>query len=56
MNAIKEELMRFHFYEKWKYPGRRRFPWKLIVQLIVIILVTTQVRQIDICKNEWMHG
>lgn len=36
----------FHFmnpFQKWKFHGRRRFPWKLITQVIVIILVTTQL-------------
>ena len=38
--------LKFHFmnpFEKWKYNKRRRFPWKLIVQMIVIILATIQV-------------
>lgn len=38
--------LKFHFmnpFEKWKYDKRRRFPWKLIVQMIVIILATIQV-------------
>ena len=49
IEQIKQEL-KFHFmnpFEKWKYPSRRRFPWKLIVQLLLILLVTTQVRQLD---------
>ena len=44
---IKEKL-RFHFmnpFQKWKYPARRRFPWKFIVQILSTILVTTQVGQ-----------
>ena len=42
---IKERL-RFHFmnpFQKWKYPARRRFPWKFIFQILSIILVTVQV-------------
>lgn len=42
---IKERL-RFHFmnpFQKWKYPARRRFPWKFILQILSIILVTAQV-------------
>ena len=45
---IKEKL-RFHFmnpFEKWKYPRKRRFPWKLLIQLISIFLVTVQVSEI----------
>ena len=44
---IKERL-RFHFmnpFQKWKYPARRRFPWKFIVQILSTILVTAQVGQ-----------
>ena len=43
---IKERL-RFHFmnpFQKWKYPARRRFPWKFILQILSTILVTAQVR------------
>jgi hypothetical protein len=45
----KEELrgiLKFHFkspFEKWNSKEHRRFPWKLLVQIICIILVTTQV-------------
>lgn len=42
---IKERL-RFHFmnpFQKWKYPARRRFPWKFIVQILSTVLVTVQV-------------
>jgi hypothetical protein len=45
MGVIKTEL-KFHFmnpFEKWKYPDRRRFPWKLLIQLIILILVTVQL-------------
>ena len=45
IQAMKEEL-NFHFmnpFQKWKNPNRRRFPWKLVIQLISIILVTIQV-------------
>ena len=44
---IKDKL-RFHFmnpFQKWKYPARRRFPWKFMVQILSTILVTAQVRQ-----------
>ena len=30
-------------FQKWKYASRRRFPWKLVVQLLSIALVTWQV-------------
>lgn len=43
---IKERL-RFHFmnpFQKWKYPARRRFPWKFILQILSTILVTAQVQ------------
>ena len=43
--CMKEELT-FHFmnpFQKWRYSKKRRFPWKLLVQLISIVLVTTQV-------------
>ena len=42
---IKEKL-RFHFmnpFQKWRYPARRRFPWKFILQILSTILVTAQV-------------
>lgn len=42
---IKKRL-RFHFmnpFQKWKYPARRRFPWKFILQILSTILVTAQV-------------
>ena len=44
---IKERL-RFHFmnpFQKWRYPARRRFPWKFIVQILSTILVTAQVSE-----------
>ena len=44
--AVMKEKLNFHFmnpFQKWKYPRKRRFPWKLLVQLCSIILVTTQV-------------
>ena len=40
------EKLNFHFmnpFQKWRYEPRRRFPWKLIVQLFSMILVTLQV-------------
>ena len=45
LKRMKEKLS-FHFmnpFEKWKYPRKRRFPWKLLVQLASIVLVTAQV-------------
>lgn len=41
-----KEKLRFHFmnpFQKWAYPPKRRFPWKLVVQLLNICLVTSQV-------------
>eukprot|EP00731_Ephydatia_muelleri_P025043 Em0017g126a len=41
-----KERLKFHFmdpFQKWDYQLRKRFPWKLIVQLISISLVTAQV-------------
>lgn len=44
-----EELktsLQFHFmnpFQKWRFAKRRRFPWKLFVQILNIILVTLQV-------------
>ena len=38
--------IRFHFmnpFEKWAYDGRRRFPWKLLLQLLNVALVISQV-------------
>ena len=40
-------VLKFHFmnpFEKWKYASKRRFPWKFVLQLASIILVTAQVR------------
>ena len=47
--------LKFHFmnpFEKWKYDKRRRFPWKLIVQMIVIILATIQVMMMMIDDDD----
>ncbi len=36
--------LKFHFmdpYQKWK--ARRKFPWKLIIQFVKVVLVTVQV-------------
>ena len=41
-----KEKLKFHFmnpFQKWRYEPRRRFPWKLIVQLTSMFLVTLQV-------------
>lgn len=38
--------LQFHFmnpFQKWRFARRRRFPWKLFVQLLNIILVTLQL-------------
>lgn len=38
--------LQFHFlnpFQKWRFAKRRRFPWKLFVQLLNIILVTLQL-------------
>ena len=40
------EVLNFHFkdpFEKWNFEKRRRFPWKLLMQIICIVLVTIQV-------------
>jgi len=40
------ERLKFHFmnpFQKWSYAKRRRFPWKLLVQIVSIFLVTLQV-------------
>ena len=45
VSEMKEKL-KFHFmnpFQKWRYEPRRRFPWKLIVQLTSMFLVTLQV-------------
>ena len=50
---IKERL-RFHFmnpFQKWKYPARRRFPWKFILQILSTILVTVQVSEYSKCNT-----
>lgn len=33
-------------FEKWNCPKHRRFPWKLLVQIICVILATAQVGNI----------
>ncbi|XP_011405686.2 PREDICTED: mucolipin-2-like isoform X2 [Amphimedon queenslandica] len=51
IEAMKSEL-KFHFmnpFQKWKYDKRRRFPWKLLVHMIVITLVTIQL---CVCAEE----
>ena len=48
-SEIKEEL-KYHFMSPWRKltnKGRRTFPCKLVVQIINIILVTTQVYIVD---------
>ena len=43
---LMKRRIRFHFmnpFEKWAYRGRRRFPWKLLLQLLNVVLVVTQV-------------
>lgn len=45
-----KEILRIHFkspFQKWSDEKRRKFPWKLAVQIISIILVTTQVLNIS---------
>lgn len=46
--------LKFHFmnpFQKWRYSKRRRFPFKLVLQLLAIILVTAQV-----CACVCMYG
>ena len=41
-----KESLQFHFmnpFQKWRFAKRRRFPWKLFVQLLNTALVTVQV-------------
>ncbi len=43
---LMREILSYHFmnpFQKWKYSSSRRFPWKLVVQIVSIILVTIQV-------------
>ena len=45
--------LKFHFmnpFQKWKYAKRRRFPFKLVLQLLAVALVTAQV-----CVRTCMH-
>lgn len=45
-----KKILRFHFmspFQKWSFKERRKFPWKLVVQIISIIFVTTQVLSIS---------
>lgn len=54
--AVMKERLNFHFmnpFQKWKNSKKRRFPWKLLVQLISIILVTTQV---GVLCNDFRSG
>ena len=57
-----KEKLKFHFmnpFQKWRYEQRRRFPWKLIVQLTSMFLVTLQVSAVCVCEcvcvwvSEW---
>ncbi len=48
--------LKFHFmnpFQKWKNNERRRFPWKLITQLLALIIVTTQVSNMG--ENPYVH-
>jgi len=41
-----KERLRYHFkshIEKWTDEDRRRFPWKLVLHLLLLAIVTTQV-------------
>ena len=47
-NEMKTKL-RYHFRShigKWKDKTRRRFPWKLILHILLLVLVTTQVSRL----------
>lgn len=40
------QKLKFHFmnpFQKWKYDRRRRFPFKLVLQAVTVVLVTAQV-------------
>ena len=55
LNTVEDlrKILEFHFkspFEKWKFEERRRFPWKLLVQIICIVLVTLQVH-----TWTWLH-
>ncbi|XP_064385515.1 mucolipin-3-like [Halichondria panicea] len=58
---IKTKL-KFYFlnpFEKWKFRDKRRFPWKLIMQVASIILVTWQVALFAHSKfalNDFLEG
>ncbi len=44
-----KKTLQYHFmnpFEKWNHPTKKQFPWKLVVQLLSIILVTTQVSSV----------
>ena len=44
-NIVREKL-KFHFmnpFQKWKYRKKRRFPIKLVLQLMAVAMVTAQV-------------
>ncbi len=46
-------------FEKWTHPTKRQFPWKLLVQLLSIILVTTQVSwswNNNVCDKQATHA
>ncbi len=46
-----KEKLQYHFmnpFEKWNHSTKKQFPWKLVVQLLSIILVTIQVSSVAI--------
>ena len=51
---LMKEKLRVHFmnpFQKWNYDKHRRFPWRLVVQLLTIILVTVQVNKSCLIKG-----
>ena len=46
-DCVMRKRIRHHFQDhirKWKDPERPRFPWKMILHIILVVVVTIQVR------------
>lgn len=55
---LMKRRIRFHFmnpFEKWAYRGRRRFPWKLLLQLLNVVLVVTQVSDTKVMQYKGLR-
>ena len=49
-----KKRLRYHFkslVEKWTNEDKRRFPWKLILHVLLLVIVTIQVNELYLIKH-----